>query len=175
MKILYIAPHLSTGGMPQYLYKQIELLKDEFNIYCVEWGDVTGGVLVVQRNKIKKLLGNNLITLNDNKLDIFGVIDTIKPDVIHLQEIPELFMEYSIAQRLYRKDRNYIIIETSHDSSTNPQNKRHFPDKFLFVSKYQLEMYKDLGIPSDIVEYPIEYFERTKTKVTKGAWNVSRI
>ena len=51
-KLLYIAPHLSTGGLPQYLYKKIELLQEEFNIYLVEWSDHTGGRLVVQRNKI---------------------------------------------------------------------------------------------------------------------------
>ena len=32
--ILFIAPHLSTGGMPQYLYKQIECLVDVFDVYA---------------------------------------------------------------------------------------------------------------------------------------------
>ena len=36
-KLLYVAPHLSTGGLPQYLTKKIELLKNEFEIYLVEW------------------------------------------------------------------------------------------------------------------------------------------
>ncbi len=49
-KLLYVAPHLSTGGLPQYLTKKIELLKDEFEIYLVEWVDCTGGVLVVTKN-----------------------------------------------------------------------------------------------------------------------------
>jgi len=34
-KLLFIAPHLSTGGLPQYLTKKIELLKDEFDVYLV--------------------------------------------------------------------------------------------------------------------------------------------
>jgi len=46
-KIVFIAPHLSTGGMPQYLVKQVESIKDDMDVYCIEWGDVTGGVLVV--------------------------------------------------------------------------------------------------------------------------------
>ena len=113
-KIVYIAPHLSTGGMPQYLYKQIEILNEEFEIYCIEWGDVTGGVLVVQRNKIKSLLGNRLLTLGEHKEELFQMIKRINPDVIHLQEIPELFMPNDIAEKLYTKDRKYSIIETSH-------------------------------------------------------------
>ena len=55
-KLLFIAPHLSTGGLPQYLTKKIELLKDTYKIYLVEWSDVTGGVLVVTRNKILNLV-----------------------------------------------------------------------------------------------------------------------
>ena len=51
-KLLFIAPHLSTGGLPQYLCKKIELLKNDFEIYLVEWVDHTGGVLVVTKNKI---------------------------------------------------------------------------------------------------------------------------
>jgi hypothetical protein len=31
-KLLYVAPHLSTGGLPQYLTKKIELLKNDFEI-----------------------------------------------------------------------------------------------------------------------------------------------
>jgi hypothetical protein len=42
-KLLFIAPHLSTGGLPQYLTKKVELLKDEFEIHLVEWVDCTGG------------------------------------------------------------------------------------------------------------------------------------
>ena len=58
-KILFIAPHLSTGGLPQYLAKKIELLKEEFDIYLIEWRDSTGGRVVVQKNKILKLVNKN--------------------------------------------------------------------------------------------------------------------
>ena len=51
-KILFIAPHLSTGGLPQYLVKKIELLKGEFEIYLIEYSDSTGGRLVIQKNKM---------------------------------------------------------------------------------------------------------------------------
>lgn len=164
MKILFIAPHLSTGGMPQYLYKQMETISSDCEVYCVEWDNVTGGVLVVQRNRIANLLGNKLITLDRDRYHLFKIIEEIDPDVIHLQEIPELFMDYNVALKLYNKDRKYIIIETSHDSSFNISNKQHFPDKFAMVSQYQIETYKPLGIPCELVEYPIEYFKRTKTR-----------
>jgi glycosyltransferase involved in cell wall biosynthesis len=163
MKILFIAPHLSTGGMPQYLYKQIEALSD-LDVYCIEWDNVTGGVLVVQRNRILSILGDKLITLGENKEELLEHINRISPDIIHLQEIPEMFMSHELAEKLYSSDRTYKIIETSHDSSYDVSNKKHFPDKFMMVSQYQIESYKSLNIPCELVEYPIEYKTRTKTR-----------
>jgi FkbM family methyltransferase len=162
--LVYIAPHLSTGGLPQYLFKQIESVINDFDVYCIEWDNVTGGVLVVQRNRIQSLLGNKLITLGENKEELFTILKNINPNVVHLQEIPELFMPTDIANRLYRKDRNYVLIETSHDSSYDITQKTFLPDKFLMVSQYQIDQYTPLGVPVDLVEYPIENKVRTKTR-----------
>jgi len=160
-KLLYIAPHLSTGGLPQYLVKKVELLKQDYEIYLVEWVNCTGGRLVVQRNKILNLIDpNNFFTLGEDKLELLDIVNQIKPDIIHLEEIPEFFMDSEVAQKLYDPSRDYYIVETSHDSSFNTENKRYFPDKFMFVSDWQIQQYKDIDIPKILVEYPIEYFDR---------------
>lgn len=163
-KLVFIAPHLSTGGMPQYLYKQIESLVNDYEIYCLEWDNHTGGKLIVQRNKIESLLGKRLITIGENKNTIIQYIDSIKPDIIHFQEVPEYFMQYEIAEKIYSTHRNYIILETSHDSSFDVSSKLHFPDKFLMVSNYQIKEFQKLGIPTELVEYPIEDKVRQKTR-----------
>ena len=160
-KLLYIAPHLSTGGLPQYLTKKIELLKDEFDIYLVEWVDCTGGKLVVQRNKIKNLLPESkFYTLYEDKTELFSIINKIQPDIIHLEEIPEMFMDTKVAEFIYDPRRKYKIVETSHDSSYDTTQKTFYPDKFMFVSDWQINQYKDINIPSVLVEYPIEYVNR---------------
>jgi hypothetical protein len=160
-KLLYIAPHLSTGGLPQYLTKKIELLKDSFEIYLVEWSDCTGGVLVVTRNKIVKLVDKDkFFTLGENKQELIDIVNQVKPDIIHLEEIPEFFMDFNIANQIYTEDRTYKIVETSHDSSYDITQKKFFPDKFMFVSQWQINQYKDIDIPKVLVEYPIEYIER---------------
>ena len=160
-KLLYVAPHLSTGGLPQYLTKKIELLKDNFEIYLVEWSDCTGGVLVVTKNKIVKLVDKDkFFTLGENKQELIDIINQVKPDIIHLEEIPEFFMDSDIANQIYTQDRTYKIVETSHDSSYDITQKKFFPDKFMFVSQWQIDQYKDIGIPKVLVEYPIEYVER---------------
>lgn len=109
-------------------------------------------------------MGDKLITLSENKEELFKILDSLNADVIHLQEIPELFMPYNIAEKLYTPSRKYKLIETSHDSSYDIRNKIFFPDKFLMVSKYQINQYRTLGIPCDLVEYPIENNVRRNTR-----------
>jgi hypothetical protein len=161
-KLLYIAPHLSTGGLPQYLVKKIELLKTHYEIYLIEWVNHTGGVFVVQRNKAISLIDSDkFFTLREDfKEEILDLIKIIKPDIIHLEEIPEFFMDNHIAKKIYTSDRNYAIVETSHDSSFDTTQKRFFPDKFMFVSEWQTQQYKDINVPKVVVYYPIEYMER---------------
>lgn len=161
MKILFITPHLSTGGGPQYLLKKILELKDHHDVYCVEYSDITGGVFVVQRNKIKEILSDKLITLGEVKDELLIHINKIKPDVIHFEELPEYFCDLKLAEKIYNSQRTYKIIETSHDSSFDINNKQLFPDRFAFVSIYQQKLFAPLNIPSDVVEYPIEYKTRT--------------
>ena len=160
-KLLYIAPHLSTGGLPQYLTKKIELLKDTYEIYLVEWVDCTGGVLVVTRNKIVNLVDSDkFFTLGEDKQELINIINKVQPDIVHLEEIPEFFMSGEISKQIYTQDRKYIIIETSHDSSFDTSTKQFFPDKFMFVSNWQIQQYKDIDIPQVVVYYPIEYVDR---------------
>jgi len=160
-KLLYIAPHLSTGGLPQYLVKKIELLKNDFKIYVIEWVDCTGGRLIVTKNKIIDIIPiDRFYTLQDDKSELFDIINDINPDIIHLEEIPEYFMGDEIARKLYDVNRDYFIVETSHDSSMDINNKIFFPDKFMFVSNWQINQYKNIDIPKILVEYPIEYISR---------------
>ena len=152
--LLYIAPHLSTGGAPQYLFKKIQFLNEIFNIYVVEYND--HGHFRVQKDRIISILKNELKTLSDDKSAILDYIKNINPDIIHFVEMPEFFMAPSIAKSIYDNDRTYNIYETSHDSSFDPNNKLFFPDKFLFCSDNQLVNFKDTKIPSCVIEYPIE-------------------
>jgi glycosyltransferase involved in cell wall biosynthesis len=161
-KLLYIAPHLSTGGLPQYLTKKVELLNNDYEIHLVEWQDVTGGRLVVTKNKIKALLPKDrFYTLGEDKTEILNIINNIKPDIIHLEEIPELaHFPRDIIEQIYKTDRPYKLVETSHDSSFDTNTKQFYPDMFMFVSQWQIDQYVDIDIPKVLVEYPIEYIKR---------------
>ena len=61
MKLLYLTPHLSTGGQPQFVLKRIQELKkykDQIEIFLVEYSQFSD-TYVVQRDKIIDLLDNN--------------------------------------------------------------------------------------------------------------------
>ena len=158
MKIVYISPHLSTGGCPQFLLKKIQILHKEHEIHCIEYSD--HGIFTVQKNQIIEILGKNFHSVNYKREELLDIIEKVNPEVVHLEEMPEYFMDHEIAKKLYRKDRTYKIIETSHDSSFDPNNKVFFPDHFTFVSQFQKESQKSLNVPSDVCEYPITIVPR---------------
>jgi glycosyltransferase involved in cell wall biosynthesis len=162
--LLIITPHLSTGGCPQVVANKIELLKNDYNILCVEYECIAWS-FIVQKNRIIKSIGEDrLKILGQNKEELFDIINNFKPDIISLEEIPEYFMSDEIANRLYNSDRTYSLFETTHDSSFPVQNKRWFPDKFIFVSAFNAFRYSMYDIPYEIVEYPIDKKEQNKNE-----------
>jgi hypothetical protein len=154
--LLIITPHMSTGGCPQVVTKKVEVLKNYYNVVVVEW-ECVAWLFVVQRNRVINMIGDKFITLSENKeYDLFNVINDYNPDYIMIEEFSETFMSNHIMKRLYSRDRDYKIFETTHSSHTQPNWKRFLPDKFIFVSPYSLEVFKDMGVPMDLIEYPID-------------------
>lgn len=159
-KLLFITPHFSTGGLPQFLLKKIQLLKNSYDVHVIEYENISND-FVVQKKKVQSsILSSRFHTIGQDKTKILKIISNINPDIIHMEEIPEMFMDYSVACDIYKKERNYIIIETTHDSSFDVSKKIFLPDKFSFVSPFSVAQFAPLGIPSELIEYPIDYNER---------------
>lgn len=155
MKVLYLAPHLSTGGMPAFLLKTIETLKDDIEIYVVEYACHSLDY-VVQRNAIKDIVGNNFTTLHEDKMKLFDIIDQWNPDVIHIHEPSERFNSQMIA-KLYSNDRSYRIVETCHDVSFRPdEEKLYHPDYYAFCTPYHVDTFGNMPSMYSIVEFPID-------------------
>lgn len=164
-KLVYIAPHLSTGGQPQYLLKQIQEFKDQFDIYVIEY-NYNSAHFIVQRSQIEQILKSKFYSLGDNKENLMSIINEIDPDIVHLHEVPEFFMKEEIAVDLFNNaTRNYYIVTTTHSSLTTPSALKFHPDKFVLVSEWSKQKFQEQlsEIPSDIWEYPIErYFKNQK-------------
>ena len=63
-KIVYLAPHLSTGGMPQFVLKRIQamLRLSEFEIHLIEYTQYSTKY-VVQRDQLVSILGDRFHSL----------------------------------------------------------------------------------------------------------------
>lgn len=162
-KVLFIVPHLSTGGLPQYTLSLIKKIINDVDVYCVEYSMISPA-FIVQRSQIQKILGDKFYSLESDKLKLIDIIDSVNPDIVHLQELPEYFIQNNVANILYSVERKYCIVETSHDSSFNSTSKRFFPDYFALISEYQREEFLKLNIPITLVESDIEYKERPDRK-----------
>ena len=159
--LIYIVPHLSTGGMPQYLLKQIETFKDNYDVSVIEYNHVSSD-FVVQRNKIKSIC--RVFTLGDDKSHILELIEMGTPDIIHFQEIPETFVDKEYLTKIFDNDRPYNIVTTTHSSYTEPSSLLYTADRFVLVSEWSRKKFKSYftNIECDIWEYPIELIEYNK-------------
>ena len=153
-RVLFLAPHLSTGGMPQFLLKRIEVLK-QFNIADIVVVEYQCHSLdfVVQRNQIKDLVPVH--TLYEDKMELFTVIDQFKPDIIHIDEMSER-MDRRMISKLYDNNRAYRIIETCHDVSFRPTaEKVYTPDAYAFCTPHHLDTFDVPGY-KEVIQFPID-------------------
>ena len=155
MKVAFITPHLSTGGMPQYLNNKIEKLKDSAEIWVFEKSHETTYNTV--RARIENQIGEErIITWGSNPVrSLYNKILEIKPDIVHFEEPCEQFVSDFLLEKIFHRERTYKIFETLHDSSIEPAEKRFLPDKFLVVSPWQVYLLQSLGTPIEVIEHEI--------------------
>jgi autotransporter strand-loop-strand O-heptosyltransferase len=155
LKILYLAPHLSTGGMPAFLLKTIETLKNDIEIYVVEYSCHSLDY-VVQRDVIRDIVKDNFKTLHENKMLLFDAINSFNPDIVHLHEPAERLDDKMICE-LYSNNRKYRIIETCHDVSFNPDKEKIYqPDAYFFCTPYHVKTFKNMFSYQCVIEFPID-------------------
>ena len=152
LKLLYVAPHLSTGGMPQYLYEQAKHFANEFDIEVVDVTNSGGAAFVVQKNKISELFPVH--TLSD-RMDLLKVVKRVNPDIIHYHEVPQDFLPKDVLDVLFAEDSTYFNVVTTHSSYTDPDLIKYHADRYVFVCEWSRQKFAHLGIDSDVWEYPI--------------------
>ena len=171
IKLLYLTPHLSTGGMPQFVLKRIESLleyKNEIEVFLVEYSQFSD-TYIVQRNKIIELLDvGHFFTLGwftepEKKYQLIDIIKENKIDIVHIEEIPEGFESFNkipldILNQLYDNNRTWKIVESCHNIwFDGNSNKKLHPDYYSFVTPYHLTaQFNKLNTPKKVWEYPIE-------------------
>jgi autotransporter strand-loop-strand O-heptosyltransferase len=158
-KILYLAPHLSTGGMPSVLLKRIQALEGfDVEIIVVEYSNHSDEY-VVQKNEIKKLV-HKMYTLVDNKMELIDIIKRHNVHLVHIEEMVEDSVNnfpIDLLNSLYDNDRTWKIVETCHNVYFKPDvEKKYHPDAYVFCTPYHLETFKNMPSTKFVLEYPIE-------------------
>ena len=171
IRLLYLTPHLSTGGMPQFVLKRIKELqkfKDQIEIFLVEFSKFSD-TYVVQRNEIINLLGDgHFFSLGDTtdtkrKNQLIDIIKNNHIDIVHSEEMIEGFESFNripltVLNELYSNDRTWKMIETCHNIWFNPETHKKFnPEAYCFVTPYHLKDTFSKEKPMKFLSlYPIE-------------------
>ena len=168
MKILFLAPHLSTGGMPAFLLKRIQALYmySDVEIAVIEHSCHSLDY-VVQRNQIIELVGpENFLTLHESKVIALPFIEKFNPNIIHIDEMSER-LDLDLMKILYSDNRPYRIVETCHDVSFQPETKKFHPDAYAFCSMWHVGTFRELPGYRQVIDFPIDPEEITlKQKVS---------
>ena len=171
IRLLYLTPHLSTGGMPQFVLKRMQSLqnfKDKVDLFLVEYSQFSD-TYVVQRNEIINLLGDgHFFTLGgtdevNKKYELINIIKNNNIDIVHIEEIPEAFESFNripldLLNKLYSNDRTWRIVETCHNVWFKPEiSKKYNPEAYCFVTPYHLkETFSNENPMKFLLTYPFE-------------------
>ncbi len=159
MKVLFLMPHTSTGGMPSFVYNRMaSLLKyTDVEVYAVEYV-YYGELFVVFRHKIIELLGNKFYSINENKLGLIDIIKDNKIDIVHIDGMAEeLNGGEDLLSLLYSNNRTWKIVETCHNSTFRPTtDKRYHPDMYSFCTPYHEDIFKDMDAEFVTIKHPID-------------------
>ncbi len=163
IKILFLAPHLSTGGMPSFLLRRIQAIVNcpDFELFVVEYTNLSDE-FVVQKNKIKSLIKpENFFTLGEDKYTVMDIIRENNIDIVHADEILEGFGDHVpdvLINDLYNNERTWRIIETCHNVWFEPSsNKRFNPDAYAFCTPWHKEnTFSMMPSYSEVLQFPIE-------------------
>jgi len=169
-RLIYLAPHLSTGGMPQFVLTRILALQEqeEYDVHLVEYTQYSN-TYTVQRDQIIDLLGENFHSVGylgsketeQRCNDLQNILIDLKPDIIHIDECPEAFDSFNklsagFMEWLYRPDQSWRLVETCHNIWFKGADKKFEPDAYLFCSPYHPDNnFRDNQTHKTTIEYPI--------------------
>ena len=165
IRVLFLAPHLSTGGMPSFLLKRIESLleyyTDKTELFVVEYSNHSDHY-VVQKNRIKQLIPpTHFWTLGQDKNELKKIIEENYFDVIHLDEMIEAFdahnkLSNDLMNFIYKNDRTWRVVETCHNVVFQPDTEKIFhPEAYAYCSPFHKER-TFMNMPSygEVIEFP---------------------
>lgn len=157
--VLYLAPHLSTGGMPAFLLRRVQALSNtNVNTIVVEYANWSDEYVVHKKELYKWV--DCFYTLGENKMQLLDIIHEHKVNVVHIDEMVEdsvTNFDRNMLNALYDNDRTWNIIETCHNIVFNPDREKvYHPDAYIFCTPYHLQTFDRMPSRKFVIEYPIQ-------------------
>ena len=163
MKVLFITPHLSTGGMPKVLLERIRYMTFA-EVGVIEWTNIDSDSFSVQKNQIKQLVHYYKTLPLGDKSECIKYIKEFDPDVLHFEdftESPAWGMYDNSYQSTYEAlfdihSLDIPIVNTSHSSVFTLDKKKYRTDYYFLVSNYHKLQYNNLLNESnyEVIEHP---------------------
>ncbi len=181
LRVLYLAPHLSTGGMPSYLLKRIESiwkLHPNVEFFLAEFCQYST-LYTVQRDLLKQIVPEERFwTINtldnhtvENSMKVIDIVKTHFIDIVHIDEMIEGFDSFNkvpkqLKEALYDNERTWRIVETCHNIWFDPgSSKLYHPDAYALCTPYHLQTtFKDMPSHKEVFEFPIENKFRSRVE-----------
>lgn len=162
IKLFYIAPHLSTGGMPAFLLKRLQSLRKHYNVQLnvVEFSNYSDE-FTVQKNQIIDI-ADNFWTLGEDKTSIIDLISLVKPDIIHIDEMIEGFDSFNkvpieVMNFIYSSGRTWKVVETCHNVIFNADTQKlYHPDAYAFCTPFHLHTFANMPSSKEVINFPID-------------------
>lgn len=184
LRVLYLAPHLSTGGMPSYLLKRIETISQHYpfvEFFLAEFCQYST-LYTVQRDRIKEIIPEERFwTINtldnhnvENSMKVIDIIKTHYIDIVHIDEMIEGFDSFNkvpneLKNALYDNDRTWKVVETCHNIWFDPGSSKQFhPDGYALCTPYHLETFKEMPSHKEVFEFPIENKFRSRVEQVRA-------
>ncbi len=171
-KILIITPHLSTGGLPQFVVYKAKL---GYEVVVFEYKNISDDY-IIQREELKVICDYVDVPPQDMDSDaramqLSNYIQTALPNIIHFEELPEAFMadQPDLLNKIFSRkliETPYTLFCSTHGS--NPQEIQYVPDRFIWPSDYCNTIYPELKTMATIWELPIVEHERGELKNGEG-------
>jgi len=196
MRVLFLVPHLSTGGMPQFLLKRIKALQKftDIEVFVYEWTQISTWYQIQRKKIIEILPKDNFISggyfaeweeeNSKRHKNFIKYLKDKKIDIVHLEEFPEkwptwggITLDENIKKELYSKKYPWKTVETLHSIDYNAKEKNFHPDGYAFVIDHHLkETFKILPGEKKLIEYPVDgsiISNRSKEDIlTQQGWRV---
>lgn len=158
MKILFITPAVKNDIRTEYLLDKINLLKDDCQIWCIDFSKED----CFEKNKLKEYIGDRLLSLK-NDHNLANAVLGFNPDILSFEEFPETFISQNELDVIY--DSDLTIFETTFDGEL-PRNRKYKPNKIIVTNKEHFDKYYDPDRAIEMVKPPV------KNKIPKVEKNI---